>query len=241
VLAHTISREAWIGWSGPLADQSLRAALSDFPGLIDLWVDEDKCFAFAQYDTFSNCGLLLEHNTLTAGDVVLKVRPRKPRESIFIRELPWKTGPQELFDLAAQFGECTYAHVSYRDGRSQGYGFLGYAEPAQLEAAFIGLSGMEVDGRTLQTDRADGRKQTNSREVSKDHPTTQAPASLPCLAPGRYGNAPEGGPDPLVVYTCESPAEEVVTEEARPTCPLRYREAPEMPFIRRKGSRRRKG
>ena len=218
---NTICREIWLGWSAPLADQCLRSALADFPGLTRIHTDEDKRFAFLEFDSFESAARLLEHSRLTVGDVEIKVRPKKPLECLFLRNIPWSMTPQAAFDFCSTYGEVSYIYVSHSDdGRSNGYAFLAYTHIAELDAALVGLNGAECGGRILTAERADRSRQPNSRRGAFKF--------------GIYSEfAPQlGCGDRLVYSTPELPPE--------PRMPLRYKEAPEIPYTRRKGSRRRK-
>jgi RNA recognition motif-containing protein len=190
-MANTITKEVWLGWSAPLADQALRATLADFPGLTDLHIDENKRFAFGRFDSFENCARLLENNTLTVGEVVIKVRPKKPVDCLFIKGLPWSMTTKDVFALAGQYGTVVYCYLSSADGRSNGYAFVTLDTQAEMDAALAGLNGAQCGGRTLEAARAADRG-VGHREAGNDHPrqATATPISLPRIAPGVFGNRP---------------------------------------------------
>ena len=78
---------------------------------------------------------------------------------LFVGNLPWSIGDNELRDLFSEFGEVTDSKViKDRDtGRSRGFGFIEMDDEAG-EAAIKGLDGSEQDGREIRVNVAEERK-----------------------------------------------------------------------------------
>ena len=78
---------------------------------------------------------------------------------LFVGNLPWSIGDNELRDLFSEFGEVTDSKViKDRDtGRSRGFGFIEMDDEAG-EAAIKGLDGSEQEGREIRVNVAEERK-----------------------------------------------------------------------------------
>lgn len=84
--------------------------------------------------------------------IVYKVNMKK----IFVGGLPFRFEDKDLAELFAPFGEVKSATI-IRDkamyNRSKGFGFV-EMDDAEADAAIAGLSGSELDGRTLTVNEA---------------------------------------------------------------------------------------
>ena len=78
---------------------------------------------------------------------------------LFVGSLSWNTDDHSLEQAFSRFGEITDAKViTDRDsGRSRGFGFVTFADPAAAQAAMEEMNGAELDGRTLNVDIAQER------------------------------------------------------------------------------------
>src|ERR1700722_10861528 len=70
---------------------------------------------------------------------------------LFVGNLSYKVGEEELRELFAAFGEVASCNVAKdRDtGRSRGFAFVEMNSQAEAEAAIKGLNGQDVGGRQL--------------------------------------------------------------------------------------------
>lgn len=70
--------------------------------------------------------------------------------NLFVGNLPWSTGWEELKDAFSEFG-VEYADVKYgRDGRSRGYGIVRMATEDDAHRAISSMNGYEIDGRNME-------------------------------------------------------------------------------------------
>ena len=79
---------------------------------------------------------------------------------LFVGSLSWNTDDYGLQTAFERFGKVTDAKViSDRDtGRSRGFGFVTFADPADAQRAMQEMNGAELDGRTLNVDIAQERR-----------------------------------------------------------------------------------
>ncbi|MCC6202841.1 MAG: RNA-binding protein [Gammaproteobacteria bacterium] len=72
--------------------------------------------------------------------------------NIYVGNLPYKMGDEELRALFTPFGSVQSAQVivDRRSGRSRGYGFVEMADAAEGERAIAQLNGSEIQGRALR-------------------------------------------------------------------------------------------
>ncbi|MBC8368911.1 MAG: RNA-binding protein [Planctomycetes bacterium] len=84
---------------------------------------------------------------------------------LFVGNLPWSIGDDELRDLFSEFGEVTDSKVinDRETGRSRGFGFIEMDDEAG-EAAIKGLDGADIEGRDLRVNVAEERKPRERRE-----------------------------------------------------------------------------
>ena len=97
-------------------------------------------------------------------DVVIGVPSQSRRTDfgpikLFVGGLSTDTNAADLRRWFAPFGDVVDAIVvtDRGTGRSRGFGFVSYRTPADAEAATKGLNGVEVDGQTLNVNRAETR------------------------------------------------------------------------------------
>ena len=77
-------------------------------------------------------------------------------KKLFVGGLSWNTTDDALRQAFERFGEVAEAKViTDRDtGRSRGFGFVTFANPAEADAAKASLNGSNLDGRAIKVDEA---------------------------------------------------------------------------------------
>jgi RNA recognition motif-containing protein len=82
---------------------------------------------------------------------------------IYVGNLPFTTGDEELRELFARFGAPSSARVvtDKMTGRSRGFGFVEFDDDEQAKAAINELNGRDFNGRALTVNEA--RPQTGDR------------------------------------------------------------------------------
>jgi len=81
-------------------------------------------------------------------------------KKLYVGNLPWSCGDDDLRDLFASFGEVESARViSDRDtGRSRGFGFVELKEAEAADRAIADLDGKDFQGRPLKVNEAQDRR-----------------------------------------------------------------------------------
>lgn len=79
---------------------------------------------------------------------------------LYFGNLPFDARDEELQQLVAAFGTpaTTRVIVDPQRGRSRGFGFVEFDDPAQGRAAIAGLHGTEFGGRTIVVNEARSRE-----------------------------------------------------------------------------------
>lgn len=79
--------------------------------------------------------------------------------NIYVGNLPWSAGDQELEDLFSQFGSVQRSRVilDRETGRSRGFGFVEMDDDGGRKA-IDQLNGQEMDGRALRINEAQERQ-----------------------------------------------------------------------------------
>jgi cold-inducible RNA-binding protein len=82
---------------------------------------------------------------------------------LFVGGLSWGTTDDRLKEAFARFGDVSEAKIitDRETGRSRGFGFVTYADPAAAQQAMKELDGQELDGRTIRVNEA--QNQTRPR------------------------------------------------------------------------------
>ena len=75
---------------------------------------------------------------------------------LYIGNLPYSFGDDELRAMFGEFGEVASAKViiDNSSGRSRGFGFVEFNDPTVGKAAIAGTNGRNVDGRSLTVNEA---------------------------------------------------------------------------------------
>ena len=81
-------------------------------------------------------------------------------KKLYVGNLSYETGNSELEQMFQPYGTVQSAQVIMdRDtGRSKGFGFVEMGSDAEAQAAITGLSGKQVDGRSLTVNEAKPRE-----------------------------------------------------------------------------------
>ena len=84
---------------------------------------------------------------------------------LFIGNLSWNIGNDQLREAFASFGELEDVFVMMdRDtGRSRGFAFVTFKNQEDAEAAIQGMNGKELDGRQISVDVARPKKEGGGR------------------------------------------------------------------------------
>lgn len=79
--------------------------------------------------------------------------------NIYVGNLPYDTGNEELEQLFSQFGTIQRATVvmDRESGRSRGFGFVEMAEETEGHSAIEALNGQDFGGRALTVNEAKPR------------------------------------------------------------------------------------
>ena len=80
--------------------------------------------------------------------------------NIYVGNLPFSTGSNELEELFSEYGSVERAQViSDREtGRSRGFGFVEMADESEAQNAIEGLNGKDFGGRQLRVNVARDRQ-----------------------------------------------------------------------------------
>ena len=75
---------------------------------------------------------------------------------IYVGNLPYSVDDNSLRDLFAQYGEVADAKVisDFHSGRSKGFGFVTFAESANVQEVIEKTNDMAIDGRNLKVNIA---------------------------------------------------------------------------------------
>ena len=90
----------------------------------------------------------------------MKGRSRSMAKKLFVGGLSWNTTQDGLRDAFSKFGEIEDVHLATdRDsGRSRGFGFVTFSDPASADKAISEMNDKELDGRTLKVDHAQDKR-----------------------------------------------------------------------------------
>lgn len=77
-------------------------------------------------------------------------------KKLFVGGLSWGTTDDRLKEAFARFGDVTEARIitDRETGRSRGFGFVTYADPASADLAIKEMDNKELDGRTIRVNEA---------------------------------------------------------------------------------------
>ncbi|HEX7017895.1 MAG TPA: RNA-binding protein [Patescibacteria group bacterium] len=100
-------------------------------------------------------------------DDAAQTNPKK----LFVGNLPWSVGEDQLRDLFAEFGDLVDVKlvIDRMSGRSRGIGFVEYATEEEAQAAIDAMNGKEVDGRALNVNVARPPRPREDRGGFRSH------------------------------------------------------------------------
>ena len=77
-------------------------------------------------------------------------------KKLFVGNLSWNLGQEELQEIFAEFGEVEEAVIinDRETGRSRGFAFVTFANDEDAAKAIAELDGKEVDGRDIVVNEA---------------------------------------------------------------------------------------
>jgi RNA recognition motif-containing protein len=80
---------------------------------------------------------------------------------LFVGNLAWEVGFEDLKEAFSKFGEVTDAFVATDkySGRSRGFGFVTFADEAAAQTAKAEMQGFELKGREINVDEATQREE----------------------------------------------------------------------------------
>jgi cold-inducible RNA-binding protein len=92
-------------------------------------------------------------------------------KKLFVGGLSWGTTDDRLKEAFARFGEVTEAKIinDRETGRSRGFGFVTYADPAAADLAIKELDGKDLDGRTIRVNEAQAQQRSRGPGGPRDH------------------------------------------------------------------------
>ncbi|CAF1725280.1 hypothetical protein HID58_085911 [Brassica napus] len=158
---------------------TLAQIIQDFanPELVEVLYNRDtgqsRGFAFVTMSNVEDCNVIIENldGTEYLGRT-LKVnfadKPKPNKEplypeteyKLFVGNLSWTVTPESLAGAFRECGEVVGARVVYDGdtGKSRGYGFVCYSSKAEMETALESLDGLELEGRAIRVNLAQGKK-----------------------------------------------------------------------------------
>ena len=76
---------------------------------------------------------------------------------LYVGNLSWNTDDNMLYEMFSQYGTVTKARVLYKEGRSQGMGFVEFSSKNEAQAALDNCNEMELDGRNIRVKFTENR------------------------------------------------------------------------------------
>merc|ERR1719473_1736862 len=93
--------------------------------------------------------------------------PGDPDAQVYVGGLAWRAGPEDLKEHFRGCGEIVYVNIpTGDDGRSRGYGIVGFASASQAQAA-IRMSDTEILGRSILVRPDEGKGKGKSKGKGK--------------------------------------------------------------------------
>jgi len=79
---------------------------------------------------------------------------------VYVGNISRHISDEQFHALALPFGKADSVNVprDVESGRTKGYGFLDFADPADARAVIVGLNGKDIDGQILNASEANAAK-----------------------------------------------------------------------------------
>jgi len=120
-------------------------------------------------------------------------RRREMSKKLFVGGLSWGTTDDRLKEAFARFGEVSEAKIinDRESGRSRGFGFVTFADPAAADLAITELDGKDLDGRTIRVNEAQAQQRSRGPGGPRDFgPPRSFGGDRPGGGPPRPGSGP---------------------------------------------------
>ncbi|GAB1604412.1 serine/arginine-rich splicing factor 10-like isoform X1 [Argonauta hians] len=95
---------------------------------------------------------------------------RPPNTSLYVRNVPEGTRPEDLRSLFGKYGPVTdvYVPVDYYTRRSRGFAYIQFEDPRDADDALYHLDSSNFYGKNLQIEFARGDRKTPSQMRNKE-------------------------------------------------------------------------
>lgn len=89
---------------------------------------------------------------------------------LFVGNLAWEVGSEDLKEAFSKYGEVTDAFVATDkySGRSRGFGFITFTEDESASKAKAEMQGFELKGREINVDDATPKEDREEREENSE-------------------------------------------------------------------------
>ena len=83
-------------------------------------------------------------------------------KKVFVGGLNWNTNDESLRSAFTKCGNIDEATVviDRATGKSRGFGFVSFSDPAGAQKAIAEMNGMELDGRSIKVNEAEDKPRT---------------------------------------------------------------------------------
>lgn len=91
-------------------------------------------------------------------------------QKLYVGNLPFSVGDNELKELFSSYGEISEAIVikDKFSGRSKGFGFVTFANDADAEKAISEMNEKEIEGRSIKVNQAKPMEEFKPRRSFRD-------------------------------------------------------------------------
>jgi nucleolin len=90
---------------------------------------------------------------------------------LFVRNLPWKADEQVVSEFFSKFGKVENVKILYdrETGKAKGIGFVKFDSRSDAEKAIASGDDLEMDGRKVEVNYSNQRKERPSRDSGRDN------------------------------------------------------------------------
>ncbi|XP_052772805.1 serine/arginine-rich splicing factor 10-like isoform X6 [Mya arenaria] len=102
---------------------------------------------------------------------------RPPNTSLYVRNVPDQTRPEELRSLFGKYGPLSdvYVPLDYYTRRSRGFAYIQFEDPRDADDALYHLDRSRFYGRELEIEFARGDRKTPNQMRTKERPSRRSP------------------------------------------------------------------